>query len=470
MILPVFPKTFANKAVAVYLAALAVSTALLSKYAMDFKFMLFGIAEVLMFFFGVSALTRQWSKASVEVFEKHLFWWAFALRFAWVVFSYFFFTAQTGQPFEFGAADAAGYHAEAQWLSGCDWDYVIKYLFTGRNGVSDSGYSFYLTCFYRTFGVNILLVRIVKSLLGAFLCVLMFRLATRNFGFETGRMTGIFCMLMPNLIWYCGMHLKEMEMVFLTVLSIERADYALRRDGKNKVGAFIVSGLSALLIFGFRTALGAVVFLSIGCAILLTSSKTLATWKKWFFGSLLAIGMLFTMGQQIISEINEIWESRNSTQETSMAWRAERENGNAFAVYAGKAVFAPLIFTIPFPTVVEVEGQEVQQMLSGGNYVKNITSFFTIFALALLLFSGDWRRHVLPIAILCGYLLIMAFSEFAQSERFHLPALPFELMFAAYGITHINILELKIFKYWPFFIFVAIIGWSWFKLAGRGLI
>ena len=35
--------------------------------------------------------------------------------------------------------------------------------------------------------------------------------------------------------------------------------------------------------------------------------------------------------------------------------------GNAFAKYAGTAVFAPLIFTIPFPTMVNTPYQENQQ-------------------------------------------------------------------------------------------------------------
>jgi len=468
--LSVFPKSFAKKAVVSYLVALAVSTAVFSKYAMDVKFMLFGICEVLVFFFGASSLTKHWSKISEKAFEKNLFWVAFALRFVWVVFSYFFFIAQTGQPFEYGAADAVGYHSEAEWLSKNDWESVIDFLFNGSKDVSDGGYSFYLSFLYRTFGVNIFLVRFFKCLLCSYLCVLMYRLASRHFGQETGRMAGLLCMLMPNLIWYCGLHLKETEMIFLAVLSVERADYALCKVGKSKLKAFLVAGLAALLLFGFRTVLGVVMFLSIGCTICFSSSKVLASWQKWLYGSLLAIGMVFTMGQQIYSEITDVWEERNSDQERSMAWRAVRDNGNAFAVYAGKAVFAPLIFTIPFPTVVNIKEQENQQMLNGGNYVKNITSFFTIFALFSLFFVGDWRRHILPITILCGYLLVIALSQFAQSERFHLPALPFALMFAAYGITHINKLELKLFKFWPYLVFAAIVGWSWFKLAGRGLV
>ena len=53
----------------------------------------------------------------------------------------------------------------------------------------------------------------------------------------------------------------------------------------------------------------------------------------------------------------------------------------------------------------------------------------------IFLFSGEWRKHVFPIAMLIGYLLALVLSVFAQSGRFHLPAIPLELMFAAYGIS-----------------------------------
>ena len=155
-----------------------------------------------------------------------------------------------------------------------------------------------------------------------------------------------------------------------------------------------------------------------------------------------------------------------------MEWRTKRDNGNAFAKYAGKSVFAPLIFTIPFPSMVRpYEGQDVQQLLNGGNFVKNILSGFTIFAMFILLISGKWREHLLPLSFMLGYLLVLTMSIFAQSERFHQPAMPFEFMFAAYGLS-VAVTNMKYkqwFTYWCVFMFVACIVWNWFKLAGRGL-
>jgi asparagine N-glycosylation enzyme membrane subunit Stt3 len=144
----------------------------------------------------------------------------------------------------------------------------------------------------------------------------------------------------------------------------------------------------------------------------------------------------------------------------------------SFAKYAGAAVFAPMIFTIPFPTMNHIEGQENQMMIHGGNFVKNIVSYFTLAALIILLLSGKWRKHVLIGAILCGYLVVLMFSNFAQSERFHQPVLPFILMFAAYGISLMSQQKMlkKWYNYWCLMMFIAAMAWNWFKLAGRGLI
>jgi len=89
---------------------------------------------------------------------------------------------------------------------------------------------------------------------------------------------------------------------------------------------------------------------------------------------------------------------------------------------------------------------------------------------------------MIPLAFMLGYLVVLAFSYFAQSERFHQPVMPFEMMFAAYGVS-LAIQGVPIrkgignrgtykrwFMYWCIAMFVAAIAWNWFKLAGRGMI
>jgi hypothetical protein len=275
-------------------------------------------------------------------------------------------------------------------------------------------------------------------------------------------------MLMPNFIFYCGIHLKETEMVFLTVLFAERADYAMRAkqlDWK----ALIIAIVAACILFLFRTALAAVAMIALATTLMLSSRRVLSLSKKIAIGSFVVLAMFATVGNQLMQEAEELLAQSGSNQENAMEWYANRKGGNELAKYAGAAVFAPMIFTIPFPTLVETPIQENQRMIHGGNYVKNITSALTIFALFSLLFSGDWRKHVLIIAIGCGYLIVIALSSFAHSERFHLPALPFALMLAAYGVSILSNKQKKWYNYWLILIFVANIAWAWFKLRGRGM-
>jgi hypothetical protein len=119
--------------------------------------------------------------------------------------------------------------------------------------------------------------------------------------------------------------------------------------------------------------------------------------------------------------------------------------------------------------MVYVAGQDNQQLIHGANYVKNIMAFFVIFVLFWSIKTGKWRDFLLLGSFTLGYLLVIAFSAFAQSERFHQPALPFILVFAAYGISRADNKTKKYYTWWLAFIFVALIGWSWFKLAGRGM-
>ena len=126
--------------------------------------------------------------------------------------------------------------------------------------------------------------------------------------------------------------------------------------------------------------------------------------------------------------------------------------------------------------MVETVGQETSRMLHGGMVTKNIMSYFCIIALVILLFPilpnmNKWRDHVLPGAFLLAYLLILVFSAFAHADRFHMPALPLEILFMAYGISLLRVPIIKRWYYvWLVLMFVAFMAWNWIKLAGRGMV
>ena len=474
----IFPCKVTNFAVITYFAAIMGCIAIFSTHIMDIQWWIFGLVEVLGFFYLANRQSKVWINEGPKSFAKKVFWTALALRLVWVLLSYWLYMRWTETPFAIDAGDELFYddvaHYGASLLREGNWriyDPIVAY--SGKVQFSDMGYPIYLSIIYWIFDDSILIARIIKATLSAWTAVLIYKVAVRNFGEYTGRVAGIMCMLMPNLMYYCSMQLKEMEMVFLALLFIERADYLLRQ-GKLKFLPIAALMLIPLFLFMIRTALAATLVAAFLCALLLTSGRVVGIGKRIVIGIVAGaffITMLFST-TSIGNDVREMWASGGSTQQGNMEWRSQRDNGNKFAKYAGAAVFAPMIFTIPFPTMTDTPGQENQKMIHGGNFVKNIMSFFTIMSMVVLLFSGGWRKHVLLVATLCGYLVVLTFSNFAHSERFHLPILPLTMMFAAYGITLVrdNPWIKKYFPWWCFLMFLAAIAWNWFKLSGRGMI
>lgn len=472
------PKRISDISMGTYFLALMACTLLYRSHILDWKWWIFGIISVVGFFYFANRQTKLWINTRPIAFIKKLFWTALALRVVWVLVSYFLYNQWTNTAFSIGAGDELFYDEMGHYGAGLMRDgnfaiYSPLVKYAGAVAFSDMGYPIYISILYYVFFDSILMVRIVKAILSAWTAVLVYKVAARNFGESTGRMAGIFCMLMPNLIYYCSFQLKEIEMVFLAMLFVERADWLLRQP-KLKAMQTVAVMLIPLALFMIRTALAATLVAAFFCALLLTTGRVYGFGKRAVLVIVAGIfaATMFLTSTSIGSEVTQMWQTRGSGQQNNMEWRSRRDNGNAFAKYAGATVFAPMIFTIPFPTMTETPGQENQKMIHGGNFVKNIVSYFTIMALLTLFLTGNWRKHVLPLAVLCGYLVVLVFSSFAQSERFHLPILPLTLMFAALGISLIkeNPWMKRYFNYWCVLMFLAAVAWNWFKLAGRGMI
>lgn len=463
-----FPKLFSTRSIICYVVTLALVSIFFMSYAMPFQFMLFGLIPVLIFFIYANQLTMKWQRFSQTVFTKKLFVTALVIRLVYVIFIYFYYAAMTGLPHAYYPGDELQYHYAASLLRdegwGRYWEELKMYY-----SLDDRGYIIWLGIEYLLLGTHVLTARVLKCVIDAFSCVLMYNLAKRNFGEPAGRIAAIFYLLMPNMWYYCGLTLKETEMAFLTILFVERADLALHSP-KITFGNIILPAIIILAMFTFRTALAAVMAAALVGALILSSGKQLQIWKKIIYSTVFAIWMFLTVGTEMIQETQMLWEGRETNQVEGYAWRAEIQGGNSFAKYATASVFAPLIFTIPFSSMVAIPGQENQMMMNGANFIKNVLSGLVIFILITMLVNGEWRRHVLPIAITCGYLVVLVFSNFAHSERFHFPALAFELMFAAYGVTMLRNKHKRWFTLWLIGVCIANIIWAWVKLAGRGLV
>lgn len=475
------PDWFATYAVGAYAVALLGVNLMFSNYAMEWYFWLFGIAWVAGFFFLSVKYSREWSVLQVrkkKAFEKKMFGTGVGIRILYAIFIFYFYLVMTGRPHEFASADSTEYIVTAEWLAeaweGGYFEDVFSEL--ASTSFSDLGFPLYILLPVKIFegDAAVLFILMMNAIFGAHISLIIYRLASRNMGETIGRMAGIFCMLHPVLICYVGITLKEIIMTWLLVLFVDMADRMLA--GRAYTLATIAPlALTGFVLFMFRTVLGLVAIMAVFFALVMMDTKIVSWGKKVVLGIVLLGVVLISASDRIMNEVNQIRNTDiRGQQEISMTKRygsekGGKQGGNRFADYAGAAVFAPMIFTIPFPTMVVTEGQEDMRLIHGGNWMRNVMSGFVILAMFMLLLSGDWRKYTLPLAVLLGYMVVLVFSSFAHSLRFHIPTMPFEMLFAAYAIANMRKKHKNWYLYWCMFMVVTCFGWNWMKLKGRGL-
>ena len=466
--IPFFPKQISYRAIVAYLVALIAISLFYSSYSMSFGYILAGVICVLCFFLLTSFWSRSWRVLSEKRYIEILFLIAVSLRLVWVVFSYFYYSKVTGLPFEHGAADSLGYHEEAVWLANSPWSVTFWWYFgEGAHGLSDAGYPLYLTVLYKIFGQVIIVPRIIKAFLSAYMCILLYRVSSRMFNEETGRMVGIMCALMPNLIIYCGYHLKETEMLFLEVAFLERMDYLLRAKKWNFVH-IVIPFIFAGTLFFFRTVLGAAAVFSFVTAVFLSNTPSMKKgWKRAAIIGWSLIALIFVGGGTVITEMESLWEQRDEHQSEKRVEQGLR--GNQWAQYATGTVMAPMVFVLPFSTMIDVDQQYGQQEKHGGNFIRNFMGFFAVLAIYEAFRRKKIRDFSLLGSFVIAYLGVVSLSGFANAERFLLPGLPGLIPMWAYGVSCLREKTYRFLDPWCVLVVVMEMAWAFFKLGSRGL-
>lgn len=462
------PQHISSRAIFTYVIALGLVSLFFWDYAMSIMYVILGIVCVIGFFLLTNLWSRDWIVVSKEQYVANVFVIAFVIRIIWVFVSYYYYVRVTGIPFEFDAADSIGYHAEAEWLAGTDWSVAWEYYFGPlAQGISDIGYPLYLTVLYKLVGPSILLPRIIKAFLSAFTCFLIYKISARTFGEETGRLAGIMSVLMPNLIIYCGYHLKETEMLFLEVAFLERLDY-LFRSRKTTVLNIVLPTLLAGSLFFFRTVMGAASVFAAATGVLLSSAPAMNQgWKRVSLIGWGVLSLVVLSGGTAMTEIEGLWEDK---EENVVSKRSDQSSkGNRWAQYATGSVMAPMVVVLPYSTMVATEGQQNQLTKHGGNYIRNFMGFFVFLAFFEAFRRKKWRDYAVIGSFVIAYLGVISFSGFSNSERFLLPGLPCLIMIWSYGISVLSKPSLKLLTPWCFVVLIMELGWAYFKLGSRGL-
>ena len=145
--------------------------------------------------------------------------------------------------------------------------------------------------------------------------------------------------------------------------------------------------------------------------------------------------------------------------------------GVKWAKYATGTVMAPMMFVLPFPTMIDVDRQYNQQMINSGNYVRNFMGIFVLIGLFGAIFTQKkWRDFSLIGAFVISYLGVISASGFANSERFLLPGMPFLLIIAAYGVSLLSARNYRWVRFWYAFVPIMVIAWAVFKLGSRDML
>ena len=438
------------------------------------------IISLVLFFYVGKSMSNQFSLLGEKTFLQSVFTVGFVVRILWILYMFFVFN-----PRYYGSRHGDGADTDwfmgfgkyiSEWMSGNSMYTLAEIIDINMSAIDDVAYPMILGVEYLlTGGVSdVLIPYIVKSILGACCAIYAYRIAKRHFWEGAARIAAIFVCLNPNMIYWCGTMMKEAEMVFFCCLALDKFDEALSTNSQLTIKALLPGILSGFVLLFMRTTLGLALFGAVMVHIILADKRIISVGKKVAMGILMVLVLSVAVGDHLMEQSKGYLATVQSDyQQRNMEFRSTRVGGNSFAKYASASVFAPLIFTLPFPTFNQAHaGQLLQVQLSGGYFIKNILSFFVIIVLAQFLLTGEWRKHVLLIGYTCAYLVVLVFSGFAQSGRFHMPIWPMLMIFAAYGVQLAKT-DKRMRKWFTYALYAEVficLAWNWFKLAGRGMI
>ena len=460
---------FALFGIGVYLLALIIISLMFHEYALQMKWMLWGIGEVLFFFVLTTVFYPRWKDNALKTFKWKVFLVAFVIRAVYAFVMCYYYYWETGIGFEYGAADSLWYHPTAVYLSRCVRGghilYVFKYLNAYTMGYSEHGYLLWLTLVYTVFGQSWLVPRIFKGLMSAYLCILIYKLGTRTFGERTGRLAAVMCVFMPILIQICGIHTKEMELIFLSVFALERMDYLIRSKRYTFWNVFSPLLLTALT-FGFRTIVGMSLIFAFFVFVIVSPKDLVGKKSKIIIMAGIVVVFFVFLFSPIGREMRIIYRLKF----TDLNYQSEKyeQMGLKHGELAKSWYMAPGAFVLPLAPMVE-EAPDHNKMIHGSTYVKNFLAFFAMLAIVIAFRQKKWRDFSLIGAYELSYLAIIMFSFAANSERFHEPAIPLLVLMSAYAMTHLRHKDMKWLYVYCGLLLVALFFWNWLKLSARGL-
>jgi len=436
-----FFKTFSIKSLSLYLITLIVVSAAFNNLFIGWHWVFWGVGATSFFFLGSYFFYARFKDLKQRDFVLLVFFIALIIRVLYVWLMCYYYTFKTGIPLEYGAADSLFYHKKALLLSKIiesgKLGELIK-LFSEKYVVySDLGYIFSLGIVYYIFGPNILIPHVLHSIFSAYICVMIYKLSNRLFDNRTAKIAAVIGIFMPLFIYYCGLHLKEIDFAFFVILCVERLDYLIR-ERKNIVWNLFLILFSTLMVFMYRISTGVCVVLSFIVYVILNDTVSK---KIKIIGVTLAMVFFIAL---IMSGIG---------------WEIAENFNNAFSKIKYNFQYLPGAFVFPLPKML-ADGNANQKLIHGMVFVKNIIGFFAMYSFIIAYREKKLREISLVALVPLTYLAIVSSVPFFSIERFYFPVLPCLTVLAAYSISHFEKKDQKWFHVFLAVLLVATVIWN----------
>jgi len=452
------------------LVTFAATYMVLGNWMFDITWFIGAFIFVAIFFSQVNTKDIKWSKLSGVAFEKKLFTLAFLFRLMALVIVSLAAEINTGEPFYMGAMDAKAYYSSSSYALELWQDEGIKRAYDqiARPGRApdDYGMFFFLMILHIFTFKSIYLTKLVFCLISSYTVLVGYKLARLLWDERTARLAGLILMVFPLSLFYGVIYLKENLITFLIInLSYLVTKSFTQHRFNLKILVFILAQLG--LLFFLRSAAGALMTLLTGGAYFFNYYKGSRIFSIFIGIVILAIFVFFLN----FLGLAEIYYDRITAEAAGFGEsRFEFVRGvNKLAQLGSIPIFAAGSIFAPFPTLVDYQNipHGPFNYYIPGLMVWNAMALFALFGLIKSLHKSYRQHNVMLWGFALGYLYVLVDTVLLTSTRFSYSSMPTLLILSAVGIMHTK--AIKFWKIYLVIMVVLVVGWNYFKLAGRGL-
>jgi hypothetical protein len=440
-------------------------------YMMPLPIIFIGVGIILFFYGALRWYTLLWRK--VKLFKTKLFFHSLFYRVIGVscMYALTFLYDPRSLPFEIAAADSWNYHYSGIIVADAIRD--GKNIFTSLSffwsNESDYGFSIVIGHLYSIFGKFPVVIKLFNAVIGSITVVRIYQITKIVYQEEQARIAGVIAMVMPPLLWFGGMFLKETTLMFLL---INAAFFAMRitEQTKFRVYYIIVVLLHFGVLFYFRIVLAPILLAAI---LLQITFLKLKKKRDIFISVILNIGILIGsiyiltilhMDTYVIQVIEASQDQFGNELED-----ASKTGGIKYTA----ALIAPLLIAgailTPFPSVLNFEASQLGIFTHFQNEMIRNSMYFFVFLGLIRAIKLKQKKTILIGTIALVYVMVLAASGISHQDRFQILSLPFLIVFMSDGIVSRYHKQKMHWCLYLALIFMIILMWNIFKLSIRGL-